>query len=198
MHYHLPEPIETARLTIRLIEAGDLDALFVHHNDAITTRYIPHVRWATRADAEPWFARVLQRREAQSAVQCVIVKRATTDEPESIAGTIMLFNFDEASGLAELGYLLGSAYCGQGYATEAVTAFIDFAFAHPESVGSRLGLGLRRLEAVVDARNYASSRLAERLGFVREGLLRERWLADGELPDVHLFALLKREWRHKQ
>lgn len=195
MNYMLPAPIETARLTIRLIEQGDLDALFEHHSDLTVTRYIPHVRWAERADADPWFARVLARREQQSAVQCVIVRRATVTEPEAIIGTVMLFNFDRDSGLAELGYLLGKDFVGRGYATEAVTAFINFAFAEPGAEVSAGGLGLRRLEAIVDARNDASNQLAERLGFMCEGVLRERWRVEGQWPDVHLFALLKREWR---
>jgi RimJ/RimL family protein N-acetyltransferase len=188
----LSSPLETQRLTIRPIEAHDLDALFVHHSDPVVTRYIPHVRWATRADADPWFARVLERREKQSAVQCVVVRRAADAQPEAVIGTLMLFNFERASGLAELGYLLGRVYTGRGFATEAATAFLDFAFAGRESGG----LGLRRIEATIDARNEASNRLAERLGFVREGLLRERWLADGELQDINLFGLLSRDWRH--
>lgn len=191
MGYSLSAPLQTERLTIRPIEARDLDELFVHHSDPLVTRYIPHVRWSTRADAEPWFARVLERRDKQSAVQCVIVGRDTGDRREAVMGTLMLFNFDETSGLAEFGYLLGRAYTGQGFALEASRAFIGFAFAS-RNLG---GLGLRRLEATVDARNGASNRLAERLGFVREGLLRERWIADGELQDINLFALLNREWR---
>jgi [ribosomal protein S5]-alanine N-acetyltransferase len=64
-------------------------------------------------------------------------------------------------------------------------AFIDFAFA---------SLNLRRLEAMVDQRNTGSNVLLQRLGFVLEGVLRERWLAAGELQNINLHALLSREW----
>ncbi len=94
MSYTLSAAIETSRLTIRLVEHDDLGALFLFHSDLAVTRYIPHVRWTTAADAETWFARVLERREKQSAVQCVIVKRATADEREAVIGTVMLFNPD--------------------------------------------------------------------------------------------------------
>ena len=170
---------------IRLAERDDLDALFALHCDAEITRYIPHMHWATRAAADVWFARLLERREQQSAVQCVIVKRTTGAANDTVIGTVMLFNFEVASGLAEIGYLLGRDYWGKGYAVEAMTAFIDFSFAT---------LNLRRLEATVDTLNVASNTLLHRLGFTLEGVLRERWLAAGELQNINLHALLKREW----
>ena len=186
MNYTLSTPLTTARLTIRLAERDDLDALFMLHSDAETTSYIPHMRWATSADADVWFARWKERREKQSAVRCVIVKRATNNEVETVIGTAVLFNFDAASQLAEIGYLLGREHWGKGYAVEAMTAFIGFSFAT---------LNLRRLEATVDARNVASNKLLQRLGFTLEGVLRERWLAAGELQNINLHALLSREWQ---
>lgn len=186
MNYSLSMPLVTERLIIRLAERTDLDALWAMHTDNEVTRYIPHMHWTTRADADVWFARLLERREQHSAVQCVIVRRTTDGHVEAVIGTVMLFNFDAASGLAEIGYLLGRAYWGKGYAVEAMRAFTDFAFAT---------LNLRRLEATVDVRNAASNTLLHRLGFTLEGMLRERWLAAGELQDINLHALLKREWQ---
>ena len=185
MPYVLPHAIETERVLIREVEAQDMDALFAIHNDAGVTRYIPHMYWPTREKADAWYARLLDRRAQKSAIQCVVVRRATSEAPEAVMGTALLFNFEEASGLAEFGYLLGAQFWGRGYIQEALPAFIDCAFKE---------VGLRRLEAAVDSRNAASNKLAERLGFVREGVLRERWLAAGELQDVHLYGLLKRDW----
>ena len=117
-------------------------------SDSKITRYIPRMHWATRADGDVWFARLLARREAQSAVQCVIVKCATEAMTETVIGTAILFNFEVASGLAEIGYLPGREHWAKGYAFEAMTAFIDLSF---------LTLDLRRLEATVDVRNVASN-----------------------------------------
>jgi ribosomal-protein-alanine N-acetyltransferase len=55
-------------------------------------------------------------------------------------------------------------------------------------------LQLRRIEADIDPRNEASCRLIERVGFQREGLLRERWQVDGETQDSALYGLLARDW----
>ncbi len=107
MNYTLSTSLLTPRLIVRLAERDDLDALFALHADTEITRYIPHMHWTTRADADVWFARLLERREKQSAVQCVIAKRAA-DDAETVIGTAMLFNFEVASGLAEIGYLLSA------------------------------------------------------------------------------------------
>jgi len=56
-------------------------------------------------------------------------------------------------------------------------------------------LKLRRLEADVDPRNNGSIRTLERLGFQREGYLRERWHVAGEIQDALFYGLLKTEWK---
>jgi len=59
-------------------------------------------------------------------------------------------------------------------------------------------LGLRRLEADIDPRNAASIRAVERLGFVREGLLRERWVVADEISDTMFMGLLARDWQARR
>ncbi len=56
-------------------------------------------------------------------------------------------------------------------------------------------MGLRRLEAQVNPANARSGQLLRGLGFVREGLLRQRWLDKGEPVDVEMYGLLRDEWR---
>jgi RimJ/RimL family protein N-acetyltransferase len=68
--------------------------------------------------------------------------------------------------------------------SEAAHAVIDHGFNT---------VGLRRLEADIDPRNLGSAKLLERLGFVREGLLRERWVVGDEISDSALYGLLKRD-----
>lgn len=55
-------------------------------------------------------------------------------------------------------------------------------------------LDLNRLEADIDPRNVASARTLERLGFQKEGHLRERWIVNDEISDTWLYGLLRREW----
>jgi RimJ/RimL family protein N-acetyltransferase len=76
---------------------------------------------------------------------------------------------------------------------EALRAVIDLAFDHRPGAPFD-DLQLNRIEADVDPRNAASCRALERLGFLREGLLRERWIVGGEVSDSAMYGLLRADW----
>ena len=86
---------------------------------------------------------------------------------------------------AEIGFALARAHWGHRYAGEALALLFEHAFG---------ALGLRRIEADVDPRNLASCRLMEKLGFQREGVLRNRWRVGGEFADSIIFGLLRHEY----
>jgi RimJ/RimL family protein N-acetyltransferase len=90
---------------------------------------------------------------------------------------------------ASLGYCLSDAAWGHGYATEAARALLRWAFDT---------LDLNRVQAETDTRNLASARVLEKVGFVREGMLREDCIVNGEVSDSWVFGLLRREWRPLQ
>jgi aminoglycoside 6'-N-acetyltransferase len=92
---------------------------------------------------------------------------------------------DENGRRAELGFTLAPAYQGRGYATEAVRCVLNRLF----------DAGLHKVCAECDARNLASARLLDRLGFTREGLRREHTWLKNEWTDDMLFGLLARDWR---
>jgi RimJ/RimL family protein N-acetyltransferase len=119
---------------------------------------------------------------AGSGRQFVVAFR---DEGRAI-GTVLLFRHDPANARAEVAYVLGRAHWGRGLMREAVHAFCASAFAHA---------GLHRIEAEARPENGASNRLLAALGFALEGLLRQRWRAQGEGWDVHHWGLLKGDLR---
>jgi RimJ/RimL family protein N-acetyltransferase len=82
---------------------------------------------------------------------------------------------------AHLGYWLRSDCCGRGLMTEAASAAVRFAFGHA---------GLHRLELRAAPDNPASARVAEKLGFTREGLLREASAGVHGFHDVWVYGLL--------
>lgn len=106
-------------------------------------------------------------------------------EDDALIGTVTLFAFRIDQARCELGYALGSAHWGRGYAREALEAVLEFAFD---------ALAMNRIEADIDPRNEASIGLVERLGFEREGLLRERWRVGGQVQDSAIYGLLRRDW----
>jgi len=85
-----------------------------------------------------------------------------------------------------LGYCLDDSAWGHGYATEAAHALLQWAFDT---------LDLNRVQAETDTRNVASARVLEKLGFVRDGTLREDCIVNGEVSDSWVYGLIRREWR---
>lgn len=176
-----PPSIQSERLLVRLFVQSDLPALYKVNSSEEVTALLPYATWKSMADAEAWFQRMEGIQATGLALQFVVVLRSTG----MAIGTCLLFRFEEGSARAELGYVLGRAYWGQGFMREALEALIGTSFGN---------MGLRRIEAEVDARNQSSARLLRRVGFTMEGLLRQRWVAKGEVRDVEMFGLLRSDW----
>lgn len=173
--------ITTPRLVLRWISEDDVDALYEIFSDPKVMRY-----WSSGPLPNRDAAAELQREIAESNQSNLRWKWGVAlRDSNNLIGTATLFNFDLSNGRAEIGYALGSAHWGNGYINEALTALVSHAFEV---------LDLRRLEADVDPRNIPSIRTLERLGFQREGFLRERWHVEGEIQDAFFYGLLRREW----
>jgi len=106
MTLNAPAPFETARLRVRLVTREDLPALLVVNGDAAVTQFLPYETWSTIADAEAWLQRVEKSQASGTALQFVIVDKAT----DQAIGTALIFRHDEGSARAELGYVLGRAH----------------------------------------------------------------------------------------
>lgn len=89
---------------------------------------------------------------------------------------------------ADMGWGIRSDFEGQGYATELCSALLDFAFAQPPT-----GLALHRVQANIRPDNIRSLRLAERLGFRREGYALKMLHILGDWRDHAMFAKLAEE-----
>jgi len=147
--------LETARLTLRLVQESDLPALFIANSDDAVTRYLPYASWKDMSDAHAWLDRAVTRFAANEAAQFVVEQRHSKD----VIGSCLIFHFEPTTREAEVGYVLAQAHWGAGNMFEAMSAFASFAFDRFE---------LKRLVARVDPANVASARLLERLGFVKE------------------------------
>lgn len=177
--------ITTPRLLLRWISEDDVDALFEIFSDPQVVRY-----WAFGPLANREAAVAMQREIAESNLKDTVWKWGLAlREDNRLIGTATLFHLNLSNGRAEIGYAMGRTYWGKGYMNEALTALIVHAFEVVK---------LRRLEADVDPRNAPSIRTVERLGFQREGFLRERWHVEGEIQDALFYGLLKREWDNRK
>ena len=176
--------LDAPRVRLRWLTEADVDALYAVFSDRQMMRYWSSPAMTERKEAEDYLRRIHEGFAAKSLFQWGV----ELAQGRRIIGTCTLFHIDPANARAELGYCLGSAYWGKGQMTEALTALFDFAFTT---------LKLRRLEADVDPRNGNSLRLLDKLGFRREGLLRERWNVAGEIQDTVFCGLLAKDWQSR-
>jgi RimJ/RimL family protein N-acetyltransferase len=181
MDWKLPT-ITTSRLCLRRISEGDIDALYAIFSNPEVMRYWSSPPIPDRDAATDRLSNELHGDfEQRKFLKWGIAQR--TDD--TLIGTATLFNLDLDHRRAEIGYALGRAHWGNGYMNEALRALLAYTFDE---------LNLHRLEADVDPRNIASIKTLERLGFQREGYLRERWQVAGEIQDAFFYGLLRPDW----
>jgi RimJ/RimL family protein N-acetyltransferase len=177
--------LSTPRLHLRPIGPADAQALYGIFSDPVVMRYWSTPPWASIEFAHEWIARDMQTMAAGEHLRLGIVERAGG----ALLGSCSLFHLAPTCRRAEVGYGLAQAAWGKGYVQEAVGALLRHGFA---------AMDLNRVEADIDPRNTASARSLERLGFRREGLLRERWIVAGEVSDSALYGLLRADWQARQ
>jgi len=178
----LPTPtIRTARLLLRPLTSSDADALFALHTNAFVLRYWDAPPWSERAQVERFLAACVRMSEEGSGVRLAMDRVSD----ESFVGWCSLTRWNPVYRSASMGYCLDDAAWGHGYATEAGRALLQWAFDT---------LALNRVQAETDTRNAASARVLEKLGFVREGTLREDCVVNGEVSDSWVYGLIRRQW----
>ncbi|MEP6570388.1 MAG: GNAT family N-acetyltransferase [Acidobacteriota bacterium] len=177
---HLPT-INTSRLLLRCISAEDVDDFYAVYSNPEVMRYWSTPPLADRSAASKLISEIHEGFRRHELLKWGIALR--TDD--KLIGSVTLFHPDFTHRRVEIGYALGRAYWGNGYMQETLKAVLNYAFEK---------LNFHRIEADVDPRNAASVRTLERLGFQREGYLRERWQVNGEIQDAYFYGLLRPDW----
>ncbi len=176
----LPREFETDRALLRPLRFSDVDDVFAYATDPAFARYVPLPRPYLREHAEEFLARTRLADWSRSCTWAIVPKGL-----DRVMGSIRLDQQPEHR-KADLGWGLAQPLWGQGLTTEVVGALIDLAF--------RTLPDLRRIEAHADQRNYASLRVAEKLGMTREGVLHSFLQVHDEPVDVVMFGLLRAAW----
>jgi RimJ/RimL family protein N-acetyltransferase len=171
--------LETPRFILRCLEREDTAALLPTLSDDGQCRYLSRGAFADEEELAAWLLD-----PDWNGRSWVAVDRASGD----IAGRFVLVPTDDPD-VSEIGYITVTQWQGRGVAAECMTALIAHAFAVE---------GQRRLIADIDARNLPSIALAEKLGFKREGCLREHEMTHSGLCDLLIYGLLRKEWQGVQ
>lgn len=178
--------IETDRLVIRRFSKRDTAAL----NDAIRislpdlNEWLPWARTNYQSgDAGAFIRDSLQAWKEDRAWDYTI--REST-HPDRHLGNISMWTVSKLGKIAELGYWVRSDETSRGICTEAANAILDEAFRSE---------GFHKVIMRIAVGNHASTRVAEKLGFTREGILREELLIRGNWVDHSLWSILDREFK---
>jgi aminoglycoside 6'-N-acetyltransferase len=176
----------TERLVIRRFEPADVEAFAAYRSDPDVARhqgwkapyareeaerFVESLRGVSPGAAGPWFQFAVALAPAGPLIgDCAL--RCGRRDPRQ----------------AELGFTIAKRHQGQGLAAEAVAAVLRYAFTT---------LALHRVVSYTDVRNAPARRLLERVGFRREGLLRESLWSHGEWASELLYAQLEVEWQRR-
>ncbi len=108
------------------------------------------------------------------------------EDPARHVGNVSLWTVSKLGKIAEIGYWVRSDEANRGICTEAVDRLLGEAFG---------SMGYHKVVLRIAVGNEASDRVAEKLGFTKEGVLREELLIRGNWVDHSLWSLLDREYR---
>jgi len=172
--------IETPHFRLRKVEDSDLDDIFTVFSDPEALRYWSHVAMKEKEEAAAYIRRISEGWTTRHLLQWAVTRIGE----DRLIGTCTWYEWSQSNRRAGVGYILARRHWGQGIMREVLPAFVRFGF---------VTMDLNRIEADVDPRNLASLRTLERLGFQRDGYLRERYQIGGETQDAVLLGLLRSE-----
>ncbi|GIU44852.1 N-acetyltransferase GCN5 [Shewanella sairae] len=167
----------TDRLRLRSVVACDWDNFLYTHSDELLNEFVrkPEAESAIRQK----FERVLKSQEfTEGEWLLTIIEDAHTQD---FIGFIGLQNSDTEMQQMQVGYMIHPKAQGQGFASESLRAIIDWAC---------LAYKPHKFIAYCIAQNMASTKVLEKCGFVREGLLRENCKIGEQWFDDYLYGLL--------
>lgn len=108
---------------------------------------------------------------------------------DQVIGSCGFLNLVVPHSRSDIGFELHKDFWGQGIAREAVEAVITYGFEN---------MNLQRIQALIEPPNHSSQKMVERLGFIREGLLRNFEFGCGKFDDLLMYSLLLQDFKNMQ
>lgn len=179
-----PLPVDD-EVVLDLLDEGQAEELFalVDKNRAYLRQWLPWLDQTTEVEhVRAFIRRVRKQHDDRNGFACGIRFRGT------LVGVVGLHGIDWMNRKTGIGYWVSEDHQGRGLVTRACRALLSHLFGK---------LGLHRVEIGCAPGNTRSAAIPERLGFVREAVLRESGrVSDGYL-DLVVYGLLESEWRQR-
>lgn len=170
--------LETQRLILREVRDNDVADFFLLRSNPSIMQFIPRPVAKTEQDV---LDLIQAGRDGYEKSEMMTLAMALKDTDRFI-GAVGFYRVNWDWQRTEVGYILNPEYRGKGYVHEAMVALLDYAFDE---------IGFHSLEAVIDPRNQASINVVEKLGFVKEGHIKEREFWNGEYLDTLIYSLIR-------
>jgi ribosomal-protein-alanine N-acetyltransferase len=177
----LPEPptLKSTRLLLRPLRAGDAESLFDVFSDPVAMRWWSSPPHGSPLVTEEMLARAYTSFLAGDGVEWAIVLDGPGDD--RAVGKIGHWRWQRAHSRSEVGFILHRDLWRRGLAAEALATAVEWGFRRLE---------LHSVEAQLDIDNVASQRTLERVGFRREGQLRQSYFDGRQFRDTLVYGLL--------
>jgi ribosomal-protein-alanine N-acetyltransferase len=167
--------------SLRYLTQDDAPALFELGSNPDVTRFFSWGPYRDEAEAGAFIDSLDRARESGERLELAIV---ADGRPIGITG---LSDFSPRDRRAIVGTWLGRPHWGSGANRESKALVMAMGFR---------ALGLNRITALASPQNVRSIAALERLGFVREGVLRGWHVHGGEPRDVAVLRMMRDEWEH--
>ncbi|WP_039238862.1 GNAT family N-acetyltransferase [Bacillus thermotolerans] len=169
--------LRTKRLLLRKMKAADSASLFAIWSDPEVTKYMNINCFTNETQAKEMIELLDNLSQENKAVRYSIIEL----ESNKIIGSCGYNSLDSDHSKAEIGYDISKAFWGKGYATEAISSLMDYAFT---------SLKLNRVEAKVVPENIPSIKVLEKLNFTYEGTMRKCEKSNGKFMDLSIYSKL--------
>lgn len=178
--------LETDRLILKELNYKDLNTLFQYWSDDEVTKYMNIDSFTSTKQVEDMVNLLNDLFQNKQAIRWGIFEKKNNQ----LIGTCGYnTGFNKEACIGEIGYDLGKMYWGHGYMQEALRSIINYGF---------IELNLNRIEGYVILGNAKSENTLDKLGFKKEGILREHGCYKDNYWDECIYSLLKREWVYKK
>ena len=175
--------LRSDRLLLREPADQDISDIFeIYSNPEVMLYFDDRYAFKDIAEAEQMISGYNQAIHDMNGMRWGIVLK----ESGKLIGTCGFHAISDYHKRIEIGYDLNRDYWGKGIMSEALSLIIDYAFGNSD---------VNRIEAFVEPPNKASLALLGKLGFCMEGTLREHEMCRGNLIDIQVLSLLKKEWK---
>lgn len=169
--------LETKRLQLRRVVNKDVEQIFALRSDKEVMKYIPRPLVKTKDDALAHITMIDEKIDTNEGINWAI----TLKNNDKLIGIIGLYRIQPEHFRAEIGYMLLPEYHGKGIVSEAINEVVNYGFD---------AIKLHSIEAIIDPKNFASEKVLQKNGFVKEAHLKENEYYEGRFLDTVIYSII--------